>query len=818
MKNNTKKIISLLCIFTLMIGTIIMPVTSVSAAESFKISDIENAFDGLKLTWSAVKGADKYKVERKLEGAIRFLPAGTTTSTSFIDEKAVDGKKYYYRIQALKGTQRLSSSEQTSLVTSYKYPNIVDVYCASDGVHIKAGSGMMAQHVQVFRQEGNKVTPAKNTRITSRVDRESEFVDTNVKEGKTYTYVAGSSFKKYSAHTYTIKYSAIPHPAVTIPGIKNDGDSIKIQLAVFPSGVASADIFRKTSPKDSWKKIGNTKTPAYEDKTAKSLVSGKTYAYGVRYLDAKGKYISAVDNKGTRFQRIALPTVVATNSASEQTITWTKADGCVYYAIYTYDTDSKAYKLVAKVANTTTKYVNKKIEANTMYRYVVIPLDRYEKPLNLSYAKGVDCPHFNAPTLNTVANYSNFQSISWYSVPNIKNYRIYVKVNNGQWQKLRDVYNNTLRDENNNVSSGKTYTYCIVALDNNGKEASAKGNTKTLKFYSAPTIRSITPGSNGQTISWTSVSGVNNYLLYRKNANGSFSRIAFTNKTEWYATGVTNGTTYTYYVCCADGGGNALSSGSIQKSATFLNAPKVSSIESTKDGYLVKWNSISGASKYEVFCDPNYNANSSSHNWTSIAKVTGTSYTHTNVSNGKTYCYQIVSLDRNGQRASIQGYGMYGIYSKPQESSNPGGGSGAPGNIPYVTSGLTYDKAFHDKVVQKAYSYLNKDIQYVWGGDSPNQGSADCSGFVCSVYDQCGINIWGCRTTLRLAGSIIQQKDAQPGDIVLKLSDPNDITTGHHVGIYVGNGTMIDCNSGRGNRAVQLCTFWGNGFVYIRVK
>ena len=308
-------------------------------------------------------------------------------------------------------------------------------------------------------------------------------------------------------------------------------------------------------------------------------------------------------------------------------------------------------------------------------------------------------------------------------------------------------------------------------------------------------------------------------MLYRKNANGSFSRIAFTNKTEWYATGVTNGTTYTYYVCCADGGGNALSSGSIQKSATFLNAPKVSSIESTKDGYLVKWNSISGASKYEVFCDSNYNANSSSHNWTSIAKVTGTSYTHTNVSNGKTYCYQIVSLDRNGQRASIQGYGMYGTYSKPQDTpSSGGGGSSAPSSIPYVTSGLTYDKAFHDKVVKKAYSYLNKDIQYVWGGDSPNQGSADCSGFVCSVYDQCGINIWGCRTTLRLAGSIIQQKDAQPGDIVLKLRDPNDITTGHHVGIYVGNGTMIDCNSGRGNRAVQLCTFWGNGFVYIRVK
>lgn len=86
-----------------------------------------------------------------------------------------------------------------------------------------------------------------------------------------------------------------------------------------------------------------------------------------------------------------------------------------------------------------------------------------------------------------------------------------------------------------------------------------------------------------------------------------------------------------------------------------------------------------------------------------------------------------------------------------------------------------------DTVLEEALRYVGK-IPYIWGGTDLCSG-VDCSGFVCSVYERFGVNLWGVRTDLYLAGVEVPSiEEAKAGDI---LCYPG------HVAIYDGNGGRV---------------------------
>ena len=90
-------------------------------------------------------------------------------------------------------------------------------------------------------------------------------------------------------------------------------------------------------------------------------------------------------------------------------------------------------------------------------------------------------------------------------------------------------------------------------------------------------------------------------------------------------------------------------------------------------------------------------------------------------------------------------------------------------------------------VVSDAEQYLG--VPYVWGGTSPVSGF-DCSGFVQHVYGDLGISLPRTSQEQSTVGTpVADLADAQPGDLV--FFEPGSSGPGH-VGIYLGNGQMID--------------------------
>jgi cell wall-associated NlpC family hydrolase len=93
------------------------------------------------------------------------------------------------------------------------------------------------------------------------------------------------------------------------------------------------------------------------------------------------------------------------------------------------------------------------------------------------------------------------------------------------------------------------------------------------------------------------------------------------------------------------------------------------------------------------------------------------------------------------------------------------------------------------QVVSEAQQYVG--TPYVWGGTTPT--GFDCSGFTQYVYGQLGMQLPRTSEEQATAGTAVASlADAQPGDLVFFAGSDGTASAPGHVGIYVGNGDMID--------------------------
>ena len=108
-----------------------------------------------------------------------------------------------------------------------------------------------------------------------------------------------------------------------------------------------------------------------------------------------------------------------------------------------------------------------------------------------------------------------------------------------------------------------------------------------------------------------------------------------------------------------------------------------------------------------------------------------------------------------------------------------------------------------NSVIAYASNFLG--VPYVWGGTSPS--GFDCSGFTQYVYAHFGVSLPRVSESQQNVGTLVPRASLQPGDLVFFG------TPAHHVGIYVGNGNMI--NAPHSGDVVRIQALHGD-FTYGR--
>ncbi|WP_206885001.1 C40 family peptidase [Alicyclobacillus mali (ex Roth et al. 2021)] len=100
---------------------------------------------------------------------------------------------------------------------------------------------------------------------------------------------------------------------------------------------------------------------------------------------------------------------------------------------------------------------------------------------------------------------------------------------------------------------------------------------------------------------------------------------------------------------------------------------------------------------------------------------------------------------------------------------------------------------------------------YVWGGESPS--GFDCSGFTQYVFAHFGIQIPRTSEEQFAVGVPVSQNDLQPGDLVFFSTYAPGAT---HVGIYIGNGLMIDAQDMGVSIDSVFNSYWGPKYLGAR--
>ena len=152
--------------------------------------------------------------------------------------------------------------------------------------------------------------------------------------------------------------------------------------------------------------------------------------------------------------------------------------------------------------------------------------------------------------------------------------------------------------------------------------------------------------------------------------------------------------------------------------------------------------------------------------------------------------YQAVK-DANGAEAQAIALGNSG-WAAGKYDNGSGPGSDLMATIPNLTSATGQTTNADPNAKQStAVGYAQSQIgtNYVWGGEAKGQGF-DCSGLVQAAYAAQGVNLPRvAQAQYDATMKVPQGQQLRSGDLVFFGSSNKDIT---HVGIYVGNGQMID--------------------------
>lgn len=122
------------------------------------------------------------------------------------------------------------------------------------------------------------------------------------------------------------------------------------------------------------------------------------------------------------------------------------------------------------------------------------------------------------------------------------------------------------------------------------------------------------------------------------------------------------------------------------------------------------------------------------------------------------------------------------------------------------------------KAVALAMEAYKRGTPYVWGGNSLT-GGIDCSGLVQQVYAKLGVKLPRVTYDQAKSGRRVGLGELLPGDLVFfntGSNDPNGIGTYGHVGIYIGNGQMVDARGTKSGMKVGSMNIYGGPSLAIR--
>ena len=255
-----------------------------------------------------------------------------------------------------------------------------------------------------------------------------------------------------------------------------------------------------------------------------------------------------------------------------------------------------------------------------------------------------------APALTAEASGATAIELGWEAVDGAVRYELWAWWDNDSgWQRLGGGSLTDTTYTHSNLTAGTTYYYQVQAVDAGGvKGAWSQRVHATPVALAAPALTADASGATAIELNWTEVEGAARYELWAWwDDDSGWQRLGGDSlaATSYTHGNLTAGTTYYYQVQAVDAGGvKGAWSQRVHATPAALAAPELTAQASGATAVELSWTEVEGAARYELW------AWDSENGWQRLggANLTGTTYTHANLTAGATYYYQIQAVDAGG--------------------------------------------------------------------------------------------------------------------------------------------------------------------------
>ncbi len=332
-------------------------------------------------------------------------------------------------------------------------------------------------------------------------------------------------------------------------------------------------------------------------------------------------------------------------SSGKPYVQWSYVSSAVRYDVYRSGSKSGTYKYIGSATSTT--YTDTSAKPGYYFYYKVKAINAGGVGSDDSVAVSALC-HCAQPVLNSAQYLSSSGKpyLSWETVSGAGKYYVYRSgTKYGTYKYIGTASKNSYSDVS--ASPGYTYFYKVEAVSKVRTSANSVTSTvlATTCHCAKPVVRTDYLASSGKPyLKWSAVTGASKYHVYRAGSqNGTYKYIGSTTKTNYTDTTASAGYAYYYKVKAVSKVKAAANSAysTVVKATCHCAKPVVKIALTQKGDPKLTWNTVAGASKYEV-----YRATSKNGTYTKMFTTTNRSYTNTNARPGTTYYYKVKAISR----------------------------------------------------------------------------------------------------------------------------------------------------------------------------
>ncbi len=465
-----------------------MSVNALSAKYlSTPVFTARNSGDDVKITITAVRGADTYIIERADGNSTAFSQIATLTDgkVEYLDTKnIVAGQKYTYRVRAISGS--VKSFDSVVSMTKMIAPRLTSCYNEVAGVQLRWTAVDGATQYTVYRR-----TPGGQWGYLATTGRDkTEFLDASVVGNTVYQYTVeaktADGLTGYDSVGRECRFIETPDLISRTNAV--GGVTIKWNKV---AGATSYRIYRRGAGVNYWYYLGDfpatldtftdLETANYfpNDPAKNSLAkpkSGNYYRYTVRASydgkDSSGNdYLiySGFDTNGLYLKYVATPKLLSVSNASNGiTVKWNKVNGggSTWYRVYRRGAGSTYWYYLGATQNTS--FTDTKIAAanNQYYRYTVRAVaGTADKGWYSAFdTTGLFLKRLINPVLVSAASANGGITVKWKPVAGTTGYYVYRKTANSTWVRVGTVGGaNNVTFIDKTAQKGVTYTYTVRA-------------------------------------------------------------------------------------------------------------------------------------------------------------------------------------------------------------------------------------------------------------------------------------------------------------------------------------------------------------------